>query len=351
MVTYGSEARGYALMILATLFMILLATKVVEGRANRTTRWLMALIAALGMLAHMTMLAPTGLVFLWIYLEKRKSLGSSRAMADTLAVTAPAIAACAAVLALILVPAILSPTGMQTGGYNPPTFDNYVLGLSNMESWTAGLTFPLRWLALVALFGIGVAMLVRPPVAMGPRAKLYGLLILGVPIVIFVERIGNAQFARFYLSTAIGLLLLSAEWAALAVRRGKTARALAAAAGVLFVITAVWNNRQLIELQRGQHERAIALMEAKAPLGARAAIATQISAPMWVAAVEANYPLKRAKGCAPAEFMIVLRVRESAHTVMRCGRPMRAIGWSEATDLTGDAWVLYRAAAASDAHS
>jgi hypothetical protein len=46
MVTYGSEARGYASMILATIIMIWLVTNSVEGHAKSSTQWLIALTAA-----------------------------------------------------------------------------------------------------------------------------------------------------------------------------------------------------------------------------------------------------------------------------------------------------------------
>jgi Dolichyl-phosphate-mannose-protein mannosyltransferase len=346
MVTYGSEARGYATMILATIIMIWLVTNSVEGRAKSGTRWLIALTAALGVLSHLTMLAPVVLLTLWVYLEKRSSTDVPRAMSDTLALMAPACLACAAMLLVTVLPAILSPTGLQTGGYNPFSYGNYVVGLSNMESWTAGLVFPERPIALVALFGVGVALLVWPPVVMGSRARLCGVLIVGVPLVIFVERIGNAQFARFYLSAAIGLLLLGAEWIALAVKSDRTQRALCATASVLFVITAIWHDGELIELGRGQPERAIRLMAQDAPRGASVDIKShQIAAPIAVAAYQADYPLAVAKSCGHADFMVVQRDADSPRSVLRCGRQMDAIAWSEATDLTGDAWVLYRAEA------
>jgi hypothetical protein len=91
-------------------------------------------------------------------------------------------------------------------------------------------------------------------------------------------------------------------------------------------------------------------MARNAPKGASVDIRTQqISAPIIVAAYQADYPLAVKKGCAPAEFMIVLRDPNSTRAAMRCGQAMHAIGWSEATDLTGDAWVLYRADASPHA--
>jgi len=346
MVIYGSEARGYSSMMLAMLFMTLLTTNAVEGRVSGATPWLIALTAALGVLSHLTMLAPVALLSLWVYLERRSSVGLSDAVSDALTLMGPALVASAAMLLLVLIPAIVSPTGLQTGGYNPFNFQNYIVGLSNMESWTVGWTFPTRWLAIIPLLGIGLAALVRRPIAMdsGPRSRLYGILITGVPLVIFVERIGNAQFARFFLCSAIALLLLGAEWAAQAAKGNRTNRVLCTTASLLFVLTAFSHDRRFLELARGQPERAIQLMEGEAPRGAPVDIHTHmLVAPMIVAAEQADYPLAQAEGCAPAKFMIVARDALSTPDIMRCGRRMRAIGWSDATDLTGDAWVLYAA--------
>src|SRR5205823_8052609 len=55
LVTLGSEARGYALMLLAVLTMLLMVTRAVERRWSAATSWWLALVAALGMLSHLTM--------------------------------------------------------------------------------------------------------------------------------------------------------------------------------------------------------------------------------------------------------------------------------------------------------
>lgn len=344
MVTYGSEARGYSSMMLAALIMMRLVTDEIDGRNGRFNPLLGALIAALGMLSNLTMLAPVVLLTLWIYLERRSSIGSAKAVRSAIAIMGPALIASVAVLLLVLAAAMASRTGLQVGGYTPFSFHGYAVALANLTGWTAGLTFRTEWLAIIALAGIGVAVFVRAPSAIGPRARLYGLLILGVPVVIAAERTGNAQFARYYLCSAIGLLLLGAEWIEQSIKADRTQRALCAIACGLFLVTAFWRDGQLIELGRGQPDRAIRLMADEAPRGARVGIDTyQLTAPMIVAAKEAGYPVSLAGPCAPAQFMIVAREAHSMRTATRCGHPMQEIGWSEAPDLTGDSWVLYRA--------
>lgn len=344
MVTYGSEARGYASMMLVILLMIWLVIRASEGRGGRGSSWLIALAALFGMLSNLTMLAAVGLVTLWVYLERRSAVGAAGAIRGALALMGPALGACAAVLLLVFGAAAASPGGLRVGGYTPFSVHGYTVALANLADWTAGLAFSAQWLAIVALLGIGLAMLFRPPAALGSRARLYGLLILGVPVAIAAERAGNAQFARYYLCSAIGLLLLGSEWIAQAVKGDRTQRALCAAACVLFLATAAWRDGQLIALGRGQTERAIRLMADEAPLGAPVDVHTyQLVAPVLTAATQADYPVTLAKGCAPAEFMVVQRLPDSGPTAIRCGRPMHAIGWSSAPQLTGDAWVLYRA--------
>ena len=92
MVNYGSEARGYSLMLLATLGFLWLAAEAVEGRERAGTRWWLALIAALGMLSQMTMAAPVALVALWTYLERRAALGPAAAMRRSVRLMMPALA-------------------------------------------------------------------------------------------------------------------------------------------------------------------------------------------------------------------------------------------------------------------
>ncbi len=344
MVTYGSEARGYASMVLAALVLLRLVTDSLDGHSSRALPLLSALIAMLGMLSNLTMLAPVALLTLWVYLEERSSLGGVNAIRATIELMGPALMACVAVLLLVLGAAMASPTGLQVGGYTPFSLQGYATALANLTGWTAGLTFSAHWLAIVALAGVGIAVFVRAPFAIGRRARLYGLFIIGVPLLILVERTGNAQFARYYLCSAIGLLLLGAEWIAQSVKAGRMQQALCAISCGLFLVTAAWRDGELIDLGRGQPDRAIRLMAGEAPHGARVGIDTyQLTAPMIVAAREAGYPVSLAGRCAPAEFMIVAREADSAPMATRCGRPMRAIGWSDAPDLTGDKWVLYRA--------
>jgi uncharacterized membrane protein len=64
LVALGSEARGYAMMLLAALMMLLLVSDAIDGHAARGARWWLAALALFGMFSHLTMAAPVGIATL-----------------------------------------------------------------------------------------------------------------------------------------------------------------------------------------------------------------------------------------------------------------------------------------------
>ena len=344
MVNFGSEARGYALMILAALGFLWLSAEAVEGRERQGTPWWLALVAALGMLSHMTMAAPVGLVALWAYLEKRAALGPAKAMRDAGRLMGPALAATAAVVLFVFAAAAASPTGMQLGGYLPFAWHEFFAGLNDMTGWTAGLDWLRDWVAPLALGCVAVWIGLRPPKWLGARARLYALLILGVPVGAALLQSGNSGFGRYYLSGAIGLLLLGSEWIGRGLAKKAPVRAAAAVLLAVLVGTSLWRDSELIDLQRGRPDQAVALMAQEAPSGARVALEPKrLEGALTVAADKARYPVTIAKGCAYADFVFAAQRRWeiTPATIDHCGIKMRALGSSVTTSLTGEAWVLY----------
>src|SRR5205085_464030 len=112
-VNFGSEARGYSLMLLASLGFLWFAAEAVEHRERRGTPWWLGLIALLGMLSHMTMAAPVALIALWTYLDRRRAEGPARALRESTRLMGPAFVATAAVVLFVFAAAAASPTGMQ----------------------------------------------------------------------------------------------------------------------------------------------------------------------------------------------------------------------------------------------
>jgi hypothetical protein len=346
LVAIGSEARGYSLMLLAALVTLLLVGDALDGRSARNARWWLALLSLLGMFSHLTMAAPVALATLWFYLERRAEAGPRTALAETLRLMGPAVAAAAAALLFVFIAAALSPTGMRLGGYLPFAAPHYAAALDDLALWSAGLAAPWPWLMPLLLGGVALWVALRRPDWLGSRARLYALLILAVPLGVALLRPGNSEFARYYLASALGLLLLMADW----IGRGLAARpsVRAAAAALLLVVlgVSITGDSLLVTAGRGKPAAVVDDMAALSPAGARVAFASpRLKAVVALAAARRGYAARFAPGCVPADFLVAAQTRWALASpeVSRCGVEMQAIDSSATVPITGDSWVLYRA--------
>ena len=345
MVTYGSEARGYAPMMLAALTMLLLVTRSLDAGETRLSWWL-GLVSLLGMLSHMTMAAVVGLVSLWVYFERRAVKGPSAALKYSLSLLAPSLIAAAAVPVLVFSAALLSPTGMRVGGYIPFSWEQYGEALSALAGWTFGLTATNGWLALPIVALAFALIILWPPRWLAERARLYAILILGVPAALALIHAPNTGFARYFLCSALGLLLLASEWISSLIRGALAARAGAAAALGTILLASLLQDASLLMIARGHPEEIIQLMRQQSPRGARLALETpRLEAVARIAAAQGRYPLDVVGGCAPADFLVSSEPARLAAPgpLRRCGIAMTPVGSGWGTALTGDRWILYRA--------
>ncbi|HEX3676445.1 MAG TPA: glycosyltransferase family 39 protein [Sphingomicrobium sp.] len=345
-VAFGSEARGYAMMLLAALLMFLLVAVVLEGRPARGARWWLAALAVFGMFSHLTMAAPVAIVTTWLYLERRTTLGPRLALFGTFRLMGPALAATIGVILFVFVAATMSPTGMRVGGIEPFSSELFVAALDDLALWSAGFRSSLPWLVPLGAGAAALLVMVRPPDWAGPRTRLYAMLVLTVPIGLAMLRASNSGYARYYLMSGVGLLLMMSEWIA----RGLEGRpAVRAAAGLLIVTlmgASLWRDSLLVRADRGRPEIPVRDMASLSPSGASVAFAEpRLKAVVAVAAERIGYRARFAGGCAPADFLLAAQSRRShwAASVQRCGIEMDAIDSSVAIPLGGDSWVLYRA--------
>jgi hypothetical protein len=346
LVAVGSEARGYSMMLLAALLMLLVVGDAIDGRPGRGARWWLVLLALAGMFSHMTMAAPVALAALWFYLERRVAVGPRTALSETLRLMGPALAATAGVFAFVFTAALLSPTGMRLGGYLPFAAPHYAAALDDLALWSAGLAASSPWLVPLLLGGVALFVAVRRPDWLGSRARLYGLLILAVPLAAAILRPGNSEFARYYLASAVGLLLLLADWIGRGLAARPGIRGAAAALLATLVGVSIYGDSLLVAAARGRPAAMVDDMAALSPSGARVAFAeARLKAVVALAAERRGYDARFAGGCAPADFLVVAQSRwkSSAPSVNRCGTQMQAIDSSAIVPITGDSWVLYRA--------
>ena len=343
-VNFGSEARGYSMMLLATLTMLWLITEAIEARERRGTPWWLAITAALGMLSHMTMAAPVALAAAWVYLDRRSALGAGAAMRETARLMGPAFAATAAVVLFVFAAAAASSTGMRLGGYIVFNWRDFAGTIDDLVNWTLGSPVSVRWLALVALVLVASWISVQPPDWLAGRSRLYALLILGVPIGAAIFHPGNSGFGRYYLSSAVAILLIAAEWIGREFDRRQARRIGAAIVLGALAVGCLWRDSQLIALQRGHPDAAVALIAGRSPVGPRVAVAEpRLTAVLTLGARRARLPLSIVGGCAPAQFLLAARPSWVAAPTMveRCGVPMRIFASAVTTPLSGEGWALY----------
>ncbi|HEV8407810.1 MAG TPA: glycosyltransferase family 39 protein [Sphingomicrobium sp.] len=345
-VVFGSEARGYAMMLLAALLMLLLVGDVLDGRRIRGARWWLAALAVLGMFSHLTMAAPVAIAATWFYLQQRAALGPRLAFFATGRLIGPALAASIGVVLFVFAAAATSPAGMRLGGYEPFSPELYAAALDDLALWSAGFSSPLPWLVPLAVGAAALFTLVRRPDLAGDRNRLYALLILAVPIGLAMLRASNSGYARYYLMSAVGLLFMMTEWIARGLEGKPEVRASAALLVVTLIGTSLYRDSLLISADRGRPGIPVRDMASLSPSGASVAFAEpRLKAVVAVASERIGYRARFAGGCAHADFLLAAQSAD-AHptaTVRRCGIEMDEIDSSVAIPLTGDSWVLYRA--------
>ena len=347
LVVLGSEARGYAMMLAAALLLLLLVGDAVDGRPVRGAGGWLAALAVLGMFSHMTMAAPVAIAAIWFYLERRTEVGPRTALSATLRLMGPALLATAAVVVFVLTAGVLSPTGMRLGGYEPFSAPHFAIALNDLTLWSVGLGSAWRWIVPILVGGIALAIGVLQPKWLGSRARLYALLILAVPLGAGLVHAGNTNFARYYLTSAVGLLLLTAD----AVARGFATRPVFRAAALVLagVILGLglYRDSLIVSVGRGRPAAPVADMAALSPGGARIGFRQpRLKGVIAVAAEEAGYAARFAGGCDRADFLLAVQLRWSPplpRTTTRCEVQMDAIDLSTTIPITGDSWVLYRA--------
>ncbi|ODP36824.1 hypothetical protein [Sphingomonas turrisvirgatae] len=333
LVTYGSEARGYAPMLLALMCAADLVDRWLAHPATPPPAIALAIAALLGLLAHLTMafgLVALGLWSLWQLRQQRAQLFGMLARLWGLAAMAAAIA-----LALIFIPAWRSG-GMAFGAAEPFTFIQ--LG--------AGLVHAFRY----AFGGIWSAVAIIAPAAMllgipqGRLAACGYACLLAPPLLVLAAQMPNAGFARLYLIPATGALLLLALLLGNSFAQGKRVLPLLFAAATLLLMA--WGTAPLIEGRRADPAQAIAAIAARTGTADLALDHSRSEATLRAAAASARYPLTIRQSCPAARFLFLERDGDAPFpaTPSHCGARYRGIAGAFAQGLSGTHWKLYERA-------
>ncbi|KRB82274.1 hypothetical protein ASE00_09310 [Sphingomonas sp. Root710] len=337
LVTYGSEARGYAPMLLALLSAIWIVDRELHGAPLRHAPLWLGIVTLTGMLAHASLLFGIAALTGWVAVDAKRHRDWRPALAKALRLMGRAILAVVAVIALALVSAMASSDGFRIGSLASFSFTAFVDALAYMVAFTLGWPLPVPlWLA--ALLPLSLAAIRHP--ALHDRLPFLLLAIIGLPLVVLLFRPGNSAFPRYYLLSAIALLLLAAE--PLAVRRWFAMIPL-----YLVLTGCLILDLQIIDNRRADPGVAIDAMAERAPGGAAVLIDNaRDSAVLESAAATHGYPLRFAAGCADADFLFAEGDpgKRTSAIPRLCGANFRSISGGQVYGLSGMDWRLYERA-------
>ncbi len=349
LVNYGSEARGYAPMLLCALGAILVAARWLDAPAPapRHAPGLLALLTIIGLLSQLTMLFVVIAIAGWVALTLRQRVATGTATGTAAAMTArlmlPSVVAVLLVVTLVFGAAAASPGGMQVGDYVPFSFASLVSALQVMLATTLGASaLPRWWIAVLALTLCVAAM--AAVAQRRPMAWLAMLAIAGLPIALATLHVANTGMPRYFLLSSVAVLLLLTDMIATALTKGLRSKILAALALTLLAIGMVHDIAQDIARRRGDIDAAIAGVRIEASGGARVHVDhLQPVAPLRVAAATARYPLVLTSDCRRAQFVFVDLDDggAAAATTRRCGRLYTLRTVRRRGMLSGTDWALY----------
>jgi len=159
--------------------------------------------------------------------------------------------------AAIIVFAVLQSGGYRIAGSKPFSVSGFVEGYGGLLRLLLGLPEAAPdWLALL----IGAVALAAGAMALKAdrtRVGLYLIFMIGLPLAIFVARLPNVHFPRYYLAAGIVFLLLLADLFAAAWRSGGALRILAL---VLFAAIVIGNGFEVARLLKDGRDQSGAMM-------------------------------------------------------------------------------------------
>ena len=229
MVHYGSEARGYAGLVLFTLAAVAVLERTLDGRPRPL---LFAAAVLLGFLSHLTFAATIAALVAWAALVLwRRTRSLSTINVEIGALFGPAFLAVLP-LALCML-AGRAVHGFSIGGVTPFSLDRFLAGYGGAIRNTLGL--PAAVPDMLAVAAVVVAVPAWAMLRGGRRGGLYVTGIVLLPLAMAAAHLPNVQYPRYFLVSMTLLLLWLGDVLAQAIGAGGWRRMLAAACCALFI--------------------------------------------------------------------------------------------------------------------
>lgn len=348
LVTLGSEARGYAPMVLAFLVAVRLTDRWRAGATERRPAAALALCFLLGALSQLTIIIGFCALAGWLSLALWRRGSFARAARESALLLGPSAIVLAAIVAMVIGAAAASGSGWQFGDYQPFDWAKFVRALADLVAFTLGLPTAIGRSSVAALLlalTLPVLALLAPAAGV-VRANLHRLLLIAFPLLILVLQFGNSGYPRYYLILGVALLLLAAEFVWRGLGAGGAWRAVAGAALATFTIGSLLHDAQLIRNQRGDPGAAVRALAAHTPDGASVMLDRPTGrAVLQVAAAQRGYRLHIVENqpCSQVPFLFLDRfdTEQLPAAAMRCGRRYEPIAQGRARGFSGSDWALY----------
>jgi hypothetical protein len=260
-VHYGSEARGYAGLLLMMFIAAEALERFLENPDDHRSRLAFGAAVALGALFHLTMLIAAftlivaALGRIWWRGRSLRRVGFA-----ALDLSIPAVLGAVPALGFLLA-GVLNTHKIELGEQVPFTFARLGHGLTTLFTAIFGLPYGLPlWLGA----GIAVVLTVFAVFFLAPERRILPLACLLLPPALAsLLHLPNVHIARFHLVAALGFVLLFAE--AMAKLSSLRQTRLMLAIGLLVAIGNGRNVAQLLILGRGDYEAVVARMESAGP--------------------------------------------------------------------------------------
>lgn len=338
LVSLGSEARGYAPMMLMVLVSAWYIDRYLDGDAQANRPLTLAICFFAGSLFQLTMVFAACALTGWPLLVLWRRKGWRSAFRETALLLGPALLALGLAIAIVFAPALAGDAEFRFGSRQPFTELGFLYGLIDLVGYTIAVPVASVWLPA----GAAIAVLLARPLGTS-RLTFYWLSIVAFPISVVAFHMMNAGFARYYLLIGLGLLLLLGETLAALIRAGGWKAVAGMAALLAFSGASMAANLELVRDKRGDPGGAIRALAARAPTGSAVLIEREASlALLKVAAAEAHYPIAVTMACPARPFLFAEWFDQpTLPIVTRCGASYHRIASASFRGLAGQSWTLY----------
>ncbi len=286
LVHYGSEARGYAIMMASALVVFGLMENVANNADDRPapTKWLLGVAGTVGVFSHLGILPivfTLALAFLIHRWRAEAPAGAGRgvqALHQTVSLLAPLLAGVLLYFSAFVFGAFLNDGQFIFGGSTAlcPDVGCFITALGEITYFSFGgvaqAAFPSDTTTLsvafaglyLLVFGGAVAALAR---AGHRRALPYGLIFLGVPLIFVIAGQPVFPHGRYFMGVIVFVPLLAADTVGTLANKGRVFGALGSMVIAAVVAVNLVGVARFLETGRGDTAAALAHMVAQNPTG------------------------------------------------------------------------------------